>query len=123
MRDSENCDVQPAEQTEMLTDPDYVRAVEDFKTAYGHVHCTIYDVMGMCESCSAAYEKGLKLGAEDFKAGIALTDGHMAWIAMNNLPRVSGGAIEGYAHGWAKGSLGSSLNVARLEYEEVPCLS
>jgi hypothetical protein len=75
-----------------------------------HATCSIDNPFGLCGECQRQYDMGYQLGVEDFFMGVALLDGITAWQAAHpEIPRVGNGAIEGYAHGYAKGMVRSIL--------------
>lgn len=126
MRADQDIAPQDANETDPLNDPDYVRWTTSYdedtrqQIDRDHAGCTIDNPVGMCGSCEGAYRMAKKLGAEDYGMGIQLERGMAVWLAFHpELPRITYGAVEGYAHGYSKAMLRSILSGGDFPFTEV----
>lgn len=85
-----------------------------------HSTCQQYNPFGMCAICEGWYQQGMAQGASDFANGVTFDDGAASWRTLNpQIPNVTGGAIEGYGHGWMNASLRSMFRATSVPYYEL----
>jgi hypothetical protein len=106
---------------DLAADPVYIEFVAAHNAPDdNHATCHQYNPFGMCSTCEQWYREGMQQGAEDFSNRVSYEDGSNFWRASHpQVPNVTGGAIEGYGHGWSRASLRSELRATALPYYEL----